>query len=755
MFSTTDEQLIRAALTLENQKKPLTTDAMTHTLSGKEKPGAEFIEDFVWYWRSIFDTAIHQGESRPPFPFQIVFLYILRHAPAQQISDREFAQVLGCEEALTAEGIKDWILGQTLKKRAATVVGFWRTNAERMGKAEEGRGEASLIAPMLTITKSISSREEEFDLYSQLRIMHLANIQARQYAVKQVEPSEVVHIAHEAADRVSRSSFPLLKHYAAFSGEDLRTMFEQEFRITLLGAPSLGQQEQAHLDQVVSLVRNHYRADPDWIAKQLGVDSRTAYTYAQLATKQIMSDPHLVAIRKRMESLEQQMHTREHVPETHELYCQYTKGRWMRVSSFHCDKRGVAINLENGKQCIFVEWTHVSNVEKMEHSLAWRPVPVIEASSADGQETLGEPDIKLEKVIQAIDSAPTISGWLEIGKALITGDAGSTASPTQESLSERTESMTLEAPEATPKDGMTTLESSEDQSHVAELVTLEYQSASTESELVTLERQDGQTPDPPALSDEDKLQKTLDALRRTADLSDEQLAEILHLRRPASARFWKLKARELLEQEQKSQQQEQPVAPKSSPRRLEQIATLPPLAAISQPRQDEIIRRATQQVEQWCREQSLKSGGKEDRLKSLKMYPCTSRLFLSGDRAWIAKTELVPAIGGYHQLFVAYRHGQFAIVPLANFVTSLATRLEEAWKQRGYHDASFMSWLHPSLEQIKHPQVKANASPHDQVWVASIRVAFQNASEVACIVWLHHAQDAIEIQVINTFPPVV
>jgi hypothetical protein len=44
----------------------------------------------------------------------------------------------------------------------------------------------------------------------------------------------------------------------------------------------------------------------------------------------------------------------------------------------------------------------------------------------------------------------------------------------------------------------------------------------------------------------DKLQMTIEALKRNPDITDEALAEYLSLKRPASARFWRLKAIEIL-----------------------------------------------------------------------------------------------------------------------------------------------------------------------------------------------------------------
>ena len=45
---------------------------------------------------------------------------------------------------------------------------------------------------------------------------------------------------------------------------------------------------------------------------------------------------------------------------------------------------------------------------------------------------------------------------------------------------------------------------------------------------------------------QDKLQMTIEALRANPDMTDEALADYLSLKRPASARFWRLKAIEIL-----------------------------------------------------------------------------------------------------------------------------------------------------------------------------------------------------------------
>lgn len=52
------------------------------------------------------------------------------------------------------------------------------------------------------------------------------------------------------------------------------------------------------------------------------------------------------------------------------------------------------------------------------------------------------------------------------------------------------------------------------------------------------------------MPDQDKLQITVDALRRNPNLTNEQLAKILGFRQAFSASFYKIKAREILQLEQ-------------------------------------------------------------------------------------------------------------------------------------------------------------------------------------------------------------
>jgi hypothetical protein len=57
----------------------------------------------------------------------------------------------------------------------------------------------------------------------------------------------------------------------------------------------------------------------------------------------------------------------------------------------------------------------------------------------------------------------------------------------------------------------------------------------------------------PNEANSDKLQLTLEALQTNPDISDEALATYLALKRPASARFWRLKAAEILNANHKEQ----------------------------------------------------------------------------------------------------------------------------------------------------------------------------------------------------------
>jgi hypothetical protein len=55
-----------------------------------------------------------------------------------------------------------------------------------------------------------------------------------------------------------------------------------------------------------------------------------------------------------------------------------------------------------------------------------------------------------------------------------------------------------------------------------------------------------------SLSDDEPLALALHALKDNPTITDEELAPILHLKRPASARFWRLKAHELLTKQQEA-----------------------------------------------------------------------------------------------------------------------------------------------------------------------------------------------------------
>ena len=63
---------------------------------------------------------------------------------------------------------------------------------------------------------------------------------------------------------------------------------------------------------------------------------------------------------------------------------------------------------------------------------------------------------------------------------------------------------------------------------------------------VTVQGINGTAAQTPSDGNPDKLQMTIEALRTNPNITDEALAEYLALKRPASARFWRLKAIEIL-----------------------------------------------------------------------------------------------------------------------------------------------------------------------------------------------------------------
>src|SRR5439155_24245348 len=76
-------------------------------------------------------------------------------------------------------------------------------------------------------------------------------------------------------------------------------------------------------------------------------------------------------------------------------------------------------------------------------------------------------------------------------------------------------------------------------------VTLESTPPSTPARSEIRESQPSLIAVPPE-ANQDKSQMTIEALRARPDMTDEALAEFLSLKRPASARFWRLKAIEIL-----------------------------------------------------------------------------------------------------------------------------------------------------------------------------------------------------------------
>jgi DNA-binding transcriptional regulator YhcF (GntR family) len=121
-------------------------------------------------------------------------------------------------------------------------------------------------------------------------------------------------------------------------------------------------------------------------------------------------------------------------------------------------------------------------------------------------------------------------------RALTAGSARLNASTLLTTLNQRSPS-TVTAPETTG------LEKSE-RPITGKFVTIE-------GDATNVERSGKQSSNPALVSvsndvNPDKLQMTIEALKARPDMADEALAEFLSLKRPASARFWRLKAIEIL-----------------------------------------------------------------------------------------------------------------------------------------------------------------------------------------------------------------
>ncbi len=137
-------------------------------------------------------------------------------------------------------------------------------------------------------------------------------------------------------------------------------------------------------------------------------------------------------------------------------------------------------------------------------------------------------------------------------RALTAGSARLSASTLLTTLNQRSPS-TVTAPEET-----TELEKNE-RPITGKFVTIE-------GDATNVARSGGQSSNPAlvAVSNDvnpDKLQMTIEALKARPDMTDEALAEFLSLKRPASARFWRLKAIEILNAPDKEASE---VAPRGS-----------------------------------------------------------------------------------------------------------------------------------------------------------------------------------------------
>jgi len=706
MFSAVEGQLIRAALTIEQQKKEVSVASLERALgTGKDRPATPLIEAFVLYWTMILTIPVPKKEEQHTLmPLKMVMLHLLKH-PTQK-NPQDVAQVLGIAEELEAEGLSEWILAQSLKRKATTVAAFWLALAERMLRDAVA---SSVAEAMGIIAQKISSNEEEKVLYQEWRRKHL---------VATYVHAEATEGQPEHVDRLISlvHAFQRLENYLSLPRERVRAVIMQEFpHLSDEGSPDPG-----HITTVVEYLKSHHRADSDTIASLLKCEEPDARTIIDLATQQIVSSPEGTKCRRSFESLQQCLST----PDEEDLYCLYSTGNWMLVSDLRCDPHGLAVVLDDAKQAMYIEWTHIQKLEQLEQSLEWRqrqaPPPIAVESEKPSSRA---PQTVAEKFFRAAENEPTLGGLIAIGKHLLTSGKHQIVS-----------SEVSDQPEHLP----ISLASGSETSSPVEALPIEQK-----TDALSLDEDDQKT----EVSDQNKLQKTLDALRRNPKMEEVHLAELLGLLRPASARFWKIKALEILKQEQQQAGEQ---------RALQQTAVLTPPPAtlparmIPQPTsvpqqvvQDPLTSQAYHAAEKWCRDQTLDS-------RNLHLFPCTSRLFLPEDRTWIA----VPG-SSERQVFVAYRNSQFALLLLRDFITSLSTRLVQAWHQRGFRDATFLTWSHPTLAQVILPHITAEASTHDLLWIATIRVAFQNVSQVSCVVWVHRAERGCDIRVMNTTLPVI
>ena len=589
MLSKTEEQLLDVVLQLEQQQQEVTVANVTSVLTSQQQEliRAKEIEEYVEYWSAAMDTNV--DTAHPPFLLKIAFFFHIKYGPKLSHYDHHLARALGIDAEHSGEGVTDTVLRQKVQKKAESIVTFWRSLADQLYQNDE-RSKTPLTPEIRKVVETLSSHEDEQAYYTAMRCRQLVNRRVRVLATQgqvQVTQGNVEQIASDAATIFEQSSVELLRHYVMYlSFVEVRQIFLEEYCAVFgVPLPEEGFKEQKRLESTIDYLQEHPNVDHVALAAILKTNVKETYAYVEKARTILLDTVGAKDLRQRFEELKKVYDSHENIPDGTELYCLYGPTHLMRVSHLEITQWNVAVTLDDGKQGFVVDWIDVKKLLQLENSLGWRSVAVVESTTAISPATE-----TLKNVYERMKQEPTIGGLLKIGEHLLlhsptvrdheersreedapplqvaepsqavlpnsTSDTSSEPLTSEEKL-EKTVKALRSNPELTDEEIVTLL-----QLHrpaAARFWRLKAQ------EILDQEHQVLVTPD-------DRLQVTVNALRANPNLTDEEIATLLNLRRSASARFWKIKAQEVLSLETKTS----PSSPRLTTQRLQQEAVTAP-----------------------------------------------------------------------------------------------------------------------------------------------------------------------------------
>ena len=511
MLSKIEEQLLDTVLHLEQQQQEVTVANVTSVLTSRQQEPipAKEIEEYVEYWSAAMDTNV--DTAHPPFLLKIVFFFHIKYGTKLSHYDHHLARALGIDAEHSGEGVTDTVLRQKVQKKAESIVTFWRSLADQLYQNDE-QSKTPLTPEIRKVVETLSSHKDEQAYYAAMRCRQLVSRRVRLLAAQglvQVTPTNVEQIASDAAITFEQSSIELLRHYVMYlSFVEVRQIFLEEYCAVFgVPLPEEGFKEQKCLESTIDYLQKHPNVDHVALAAILKTNVKETYAYVEKAKTILLDTVGVADLRQRFEELKKVYDSHENIPDGTELYCLYGPKHLMRVSNLEITQWNIAVTLDDGKQGFVVDWIDVKKLLQLESSLGWRSVSVVESTTAISPATE-----QLMQVYQRMKQEPTLGGLLELGQHLLLHG------PSVQEHEERSREEGAPPLQATELSQDVPLDSTSD------------------------------TPSVP-LTSEEKLERTVTALRGNPELTDEEIVALLQLRRPAAARFWRLKAQEILDQE--------------------------------------------------------------------------------------------------------------------------------------------------------------------------------------------------------------